>query len=84
MDYFLVVQPAKIDKQPKKVRKILPATLAAARMLSKPLDTELQTFSNSKRSNKQFGAVCAFAANTNVGVLRKVNEDRIGIILNVV
>jgi len=33
---------------------------------------------------KPFGPVRSFAANTNVGTVRKVNEDRISIILNVI
>jgi hypothetical protein len=35
-------------------------------------------------SNKSFGAVKSFAANTHVGLVRKANEDRIAIILNVI
>lgn len=35
-------------------------------------------------SSKAFGSVKAFAANTNVGTVRKANEDRISIILNVI
>lgn len=35
-------------------------------------------------SNKAFGIVRSFAANTNVGTVRKANEDRIAIILNVI
>ena len=41
-------------------------------------------FQTSKVSSKAFGAVKAFAANTNVGIVRKANEDRISIILNVI
>ena len=35
-------------------------------------------------SSKAFGSVKSFAANTNVGTVRKANEDRISIILNVI
>lgn len=35
-------------------------------------------------SSKSFGVVKSFSANTNVGTVRKYNEDRIAIILNVV
>lgn len=44
----------------------------------------LPFFQTSKISQKAFGAVKAFAANTNVGIVRKANEDRISIILNVI
>jgi hypothetical protein len=41
-------------------------------------------FNPSKTSQKSFGIVRSFAANTNVGTVRKSNEDRIAIILNVI
>lgn len=41
-------------------------------------------FQNSKTANKKFGVVKSFAANTHVGLVRKANEDRIAIILNVI
>lgn len=44
----------------------------------------LPNFQTSKVSNKGFGTVKAFAANTNVGLVRQYNEDRIAIILNVI
>ena len=44
----------------------------------------LPFFQTSKVSSKAFGSVKAFAANTNVGIVRKSNEDRISIILNVI
>ena len=46
--------------------------------------TDLPFFQTSKVSQKAFGTVKAFAANTNVGTVRKTNEDRISIILNVI
>ena len=46
--------------------------------------SQLPLFSNSKTSNKKFGVVQSFAANTNTGLVRKANEDRIAIILNVI
>ena len=46
--------------------------------------TTLPYFQHSKTSNKAFGCVRSFAANTNVGTVRKGNEDRIAIILNVI
>mmetsp|Transcript_10746 Transcript_10746/g.16363 ORF Transcript_10746/g.16363 Transcript_10746/m.16363 type:complete len:93 (+) Transcript_10746:227-505(+) len=41
-------------------------------------------FTNSKTASKKFGVVQSFAANTHVGLVRKANEDRIAIILNVI
>lgn len=41
-------------------------------------------FQNSKTAEKKFGTVRSFAANTHVGLVRKSNEDRIAIILNVI
>jgi len=38
----------------------------------------------SKIPSKKFGVVKSFAANTHVGLVRKANEDRIAIILNVI
>jgi len=46
--------------------------------------SQLPVFQNSKTSNKKFGIVRSFAANTHVGLVRKANEDRIAIILNVI
>jgi Tfp pilus assembly protein PilZ len=47
-------------------------------------NTTLPFFTPSKISTKAFGIVRSFAANTNVGTVRKSNEDRIAIILNVI
>jgi hypothetical protein len=44
----------------------------------------LPIFQISKTSTKKFGTVKSFAANTHVGLVRKSNEDRIAIILNVI
>lgn len=44
----------------------------------------LPNFQNSKVSHKAFGTVKSFSANTNVGLIRQYNEDRIAIILNVI
>ena len=46
--------------------------------------SQLPLFQNSKTSSKKFGIVRSFAANTHVGLVRKANEDRIAIILNVI
>lgn len=37
----------------------------------------------SKGSNKKIGVIRAFAANTNPGLVRNYNEDRVAIILNI-
>jgi protein phosphatase 2C family protein 2/3 len=37
----------------------------------------------SKMSNKKNGNITAYAVNSNQGILRKYNEDRVSIILNV-
>ena len=36
-----------------------------------------------KASNKKCGIVKAYAANTNQGIIREYNEDRVSIILNI-
>ena len=46
--------------------------------------SQLPMFQNSKTAEKKFGTVRSFAANTHVGLVRKSNEDRIAIILNVI
>lgn len=58
------------------------AKLVQRTRLDKP--STLPFFQQSKLSSKAFGAVRSFAANTNVGTVRKANEDRIAIILNVI
>jgi hypothetical protein len=59
------------------------ATVAKLLQKNQPQST-LPFFQTSKISSKAFGTVKAFAANTNVGIVRKANEDRISIILNVI
>ena len=44
----------------------------------------LSMFQISKTASKKFGTVKSFAANTHLGLVRKTNEDRIAIILNVI
>ena len=41
------------------------------------------TVDKSKCSNKKNGVVRAYAANTNKGIIRNYNEDRVSIILNI-
>jgi protein phosphatase PTC2/3 len=41
------------------------------------------TVDKSKCSNKKNGIVRAYAANTNKGIIRNYNEDRVSIILNI-
>lgn len=59
------------------------STVAKLLLKNQPQST-LPFFQTSKVSSKAFGSVKAFAANTNVGTVRKANEDRISIILNVI
>lgn len=44
---------------------------------------EIPNYEPSKVSNKKNGVVKAYAANTNMGLVRKYNEDRVSIILNI-
>jgi hypothetical protein len=44
----------------------------------------LPNFQLSKTSTKAFGSVQSFSANTNCGLVRNYNEDRIAIILNAI
>lgn len=44
----------------------------------------LSNIERPKFSNKRNGIVCAYAANTNQGIYRNYNEDRVSIILNIV
>ena len=93
--FTVVMKAAMLPKQPKVVHAEGTRTEAqtasqqvretVAKLLQKNQpQTTLPFFQTSKVSSKAFGAVKAFAANTNVGIVRKANEDRISIILNVI
>lgn len=71
------IKPAKDPQLKQQIAKLVQRT-----RMEKP--TTLPFFQQSKLSTKAFGAVRSFAANTNVGTVRKANEDRIAIILNVI
>ena len=43
----------------------------------------LPDYSNAKFSNKRNGLVSGYGANTNQGIVRNYNEDRVAIILNI-
>lgn len=43
----------------------------------------LPLFESSKTSNKRSGKIRSYAANTNQGISRNYNEDRVSIILNI-
>lgn len=43
----------------------------------------LPDYQNAKFSNKRNGLVCGYGANTNQGIVRNYNEDRVAIILNI-
>ena len=46
------------------------------------LQEEFPNFSTSKISNKQYDNIISYAANTNNGIIRDYNEDRLSIIIN--
>ena len=48
-----------------------------------PRTFQLKNHEVTKASNKKCGIVKAYAANTNQGIIREYNEDRVSIILNI-
>jgi protein phosphatase PTC2/3 len=49
-----------------------------------PLDLRLPHEESTKYSSKKNGIIAGYAANTNQGIIRTYNEDRVSIILNIV
>lgn len=49
-----------------------------------PLDLKLPNEESTKYSTKKNGIIAGYAANTNQGIIRTYNEDRVSIILNIV
>mmetsp|Transcript_39751 Transcript_39751/g.39350 ORF Transcript_39751/g.39350 Transcript_39751/m.39350 type:complete len:96 (+) Transcript_39751:451-738(+) len=49
-----------------------------------PLDLRLPNEESTKFSSKKNGIIAGYAANTNQGIIRTYNEDRVSIILNIV
>lgn len=49
-----------------------------------PLDLRLPNEESTKFSTKKNGIIAGYAANTNQGIIRTYNEDRVSIILNIV
>lgn len=49
-----------------------------------PLDLKLPNEESTKYSSKKNGIIAGYAANTNQGIIRTYNEDRVSIILNIV
>ena len=49
-----------------------------------PLDMKLPNEESTKFSSKKNGIIAGYAANTNQGIIRTYNEDRVSIILNIV
>jgi protein phosphatase 2C family protein 2/3 len=43
----------------------------------------LPNFENTKCSIKENGVIKAYGANTNQGIIREYNEDRVSIVLNI-
>ena len=46
------------------------------------LSEPIQKFNQGKISSKSFGVITSYAANTNQGIVRNYNEDRVSIIIN--
>ena len=46
------------------------------------IDTHFDNFATSKISSKSFGVIKSYAVNTNPGITRDYNEDRVSIIIN--
>ena len=46
------------------------------------VDTPMENFTPSKISSRSFGVIKSYAANTNQGIVRDYNEDRVSIIIN--
>ena len=46
------------------------------------IDTFIKNFSKSKISSRSFGVIKSYAANTNQGIARDYNEDRVSIVIN--
>jgi len=44
---------------------------------------QLPNFEATKCSTKENGVIKAYAANTNQGIIREYNEDRVSIVLNI-
>lgn len=50
----------------------------------KSILTPYRFYDNAKFSNKSYGSVISYGVNTNQGIVRNYNEDRVSIILNVI
>lgn len=48
-----------------------------------PANSKLINYEPTKASIKPIGTICSYAANTNQGISRNYNEDRVSIILNI-
>lgn len=48
-----------------------------------PANSKLINYEPTKASVKSIGTICSYAANTNQGISRNYNEDRVSIILNI-
>ena len=45
-------------------------------------NNQIENFNNGKISTKSFGVIKSYAANTNQGIVRDYNEDRVSIVIN--
>jgi protein phosphatase PTC2/3 len=59
-----------------------PQTTKSKGSIDQLLDVSLPNYEKPIHSIKQLGPVFSFAANTNQGIRRSYNEDRVSIILN--
>ena len=65
-------------------RKVIEKILLGVPMEMDPLDLNLPNEEKTKYSSKENGRIKAYSANTNQGIIRNYNEDRVSIILNIV
>ena len=83
----------RIPKQKQKhINKVPPMSSASAvdailqgiELNMDPMDLKLPNEESTKFSSKKNGIISGYAANTNQGLIRNYNEDRVSIILNIV
>lgn len=64
--------------------KVIENILLNVKMNLDPFDLALPNEESTKFSSKENGRIHSYAANTNQGIIRNYNEDRVSIILNIV
>ena len=81
-----------LKQKQKHINKIPPLSSASAieailqgvELNIDPMDLKLPNEESTKYSSKKNGIISGYAANTNQGIIRTYNEDRVSIILNIV